>query len=114
MRASCAELACARGDSGGRRRRIWSRACAPGPTAPSPCRTRLICGPDESLEHVRLADGECLDKRSPFALVLAGRPLLRERLSEPRHHALAQRITVRARRIARRERDRALLEKHMR
>lgn len=53
--------------------------------------------PDDSLEDLRLLTGESLDKKSPFALVLAGQPLLRERLAEPLHYALAQRITVRVR-----------------
>lgn len=53
--------------------------------------------PDQSLEDLRLLTGESLDKRSPFALVLAGQPLLRERLAEPQHYALAQRISVRVR-----------------
>lgn len=53
--------------------------------------------PDESLEDLRLLTGESLDKKSPFALVLAGQPLLRERLAEPHHYALAQRVAVRVR-----------------
>ena len=53
--------------------------------------------PDNALEDLRLLTGDSLDKKSPFALVLAGQPLLRERLAEPVHYALAQRITVRAR-----------------
>jgi type II secretory pathway predicted ATPase ExeA len=53
--------------------------------------------PDESLEDLRLLTGESLDRKSPFALVLAGQPLLRERLAEPHHYALVQRITVRVR-----------------
>jgi len=53
--------------------------------------------PDDSLEDLRLLTGDSLDQKSPFALVLAGQPLLRERLAEPVHYALAQRITVRAR-----------------
>ena len=44
--------------------------------------------PDESLEDLRLLTGESLDKKSPFALILAGQPLLRERLAEPQHYAL--------------------------
>jgi type II secretory pathway predicted ATPase ExeA len=53
--------------------------------------------PDPSLDDLRLLTADSLDKSSPFALVLAGQPLLRERLSEPQHYALAQRITVRVR-----------------
>ena len=37
------------------------------------------------------------DRRSPFALVLVGQPLLKERLAEPQHYALAQRLGVRLR-----------------
>jgi type II secretory pathway predicted ATPase ExeA len=71
--------------------------------------------PDLSLEDLRLLTGECLDKKSPFALVLAGQPLLRERLSEPQHYALAQRITVRVRVGSLTEGEIALfLDKHMR
>jgi type II secretory pathway predicted ATPase ExeA len=67
-----------------------------------PKRTVLILDethlmPDGSLEDLRLLTADSLDKKSPFALVLAGQPLLRERLSEPQHYALAQRITVRVR-----------------
>ena len=39
--------------------------------------------PDDSLEDLRLLTGDSLDKKSPFALVLAGQPLLRERLAKP-------------------------------
>lgn len=53
--------------------------------------------PDDALEDLRLLTGDSLDKKSAFALVLAGQPLLRERLAEPHHYALAQRIAVRAR-----------------
>lgn len=53
--------------------------------------------PDASLEDLRLLTADSLDKKSPFALVLAGQPLLRERMTEPAHYALAQRITVRVR-----------------
>jgi type II secretory pathway predicted ATPase ExeA len=37
-----------------------------------------------AIEDLRLLTGECLDKKSPFVFVLAGQPLLRERLSEPK------------------------------
>ncbi len=71
--------------------------------------------PDQSLEDLRLLTGECLDKKSPFVLVLAGQPLLRERLSEPQHYALAQRITVRVRVGSLTEGEIALfLDKHLR
>lgn len=53
--------------------------------------------PDDSLEDLRLLSGDDFDRKSPFALILAGQPLLRERLSEPQHYALAQRLGVRLR-----------------
>ena len=53
--------------------------------------------PDPSLEDLRLLMGDSLDKSSPFALVLCGQPLLRERLLEPQHYALSQRVCVRVR-----------------
>ncbi len=53
--------------------------------------------PDDSLEDLRLLTTDDFDRRSPFALVLAGQPLLKERLGEPRHYAFAQRIGVRLR-----------------
>lgn len=71
--------------------------------------------PDQSLEDLRLLTAESLDKKSPFALVLAGQPLLRERLAEPQHYALAQRITVRIRIRPLTDSEVALfLDKHMR
>jgi type II secretory pathway predicted ATPase ExeA len=71
--------------------------------------------PDPSLEDLRLLTADSLDKRSPFALVLAGQPLLRERLSEPQHYALSQRITVRARLRTLTDSEAALfLDKHLR
>jgi len=71
--------------------------------------------PDQSLEDLRLLTAESLDKKSPFALVLAGQPLLRERLGEPQHYALAQRITVRVRIRPLTDSEVALfLDKHMR
>jgi type II secretory pathway predicted ATPase ExeA len=71
--------------------------------------------PDASLEDLRLLTGESLDKKSPFALVLAGQPLLRERLAEPQHYALAQRVTVRVRLRALTDSEVALfLDKHLR
>lgn len=53
--------------------------------------------PDASLEDLRLLTADDLDRRSPFALVLAGQPMLRERLTEPQHDALWQRMGVRVR-----------------
>jgi type II secretory pathway predicted ATPase ExeA len=53
--------------------------------------------PDASLEDLRLLTADSLDKKSPFSLILAGQPLLRERLTEPQHYSLSQRITVRVR-----------------
>ena len=53
--------------------------------------------PDASLEDLRLLTADNLDRHSPFALVLGGQPLLRERLAEPQHYALWQRIGVRLR-----------------
>jgi type II secretory pathway predicted ATPase ExeA len=71
--------------------------------------------PDQSLEDLRLLTAESLDKKSPFALILAGQPLLRERLAEPQHYALAQRITVRVRLRPLTDSEVALfLDKHLR
>lgn len=53
--------------------------------------------PDASLEDLRLLTADNLDRGSPFALVLVGQPILRERLAEPQHYALWQRIGVRLR-----------------
>lgn len=53
--------------------------------------------PDASLEDLRLLTADDFDRKSPFALVLVGQPLLRERLTEPQHYALAQRLGVRVR-----------------
>lgn len=53
--------------------------------------------PDASLEDLRLLTADEFDRHSPFALILAGQPLLRERLAEPAHWALAQRVGVRIR-----------------
>ncbi len=67
-----------------------------------PTRTLLLIDeahrlPDASLEDLRLLTTDDFDRRSPFALVLVGQPLLRERLAEPQHYALAQRLGVRLR-----------------
>jgi len=70
--------------------------------------------PDDSLEDLRLLSADDFDRRPPFALVLAGQPLLRERLAEPRHYALSQRITVRTRLRPLSETEVALfLERHL-
>ena len=53
--------------------------------------------PDASLEDLRLLTADEFDQKSPFAIILCGQPLLRERLAEPRHYALTQRIGVRIR-----------------
>jgi type II secretory pathway predicted ATPase ExeA len=71
--------------------------------------------PDASLEDLRLLTADSLEKKSPFALVLAGQPLLRERLTEPQHYALAQRVTVRVRLRPLTDSEIALfLDKHLR
>jgi len=51
--------------------------------------------PDSSLEDLRLLSADNLDRDSPFSLVLVGQPILRERIAEPQHYALFQRIGVR-------------------
>jgi type II secretory pathway predicted ATPase ExeA len=53
--------------------------------------------PDASLEDIRLLTITDFDRKSPFVLLLAGQPALDERLAEPTHHALDQRITTVAR-----------------
>ena len=53
--------------------------------------------PDSSLEDLRLLSADNLDRHSPFSLILVGQPLLRDRLAEPQHYALWQRIGVRLR-----------------
>lgn len=53
--------------------------------------------PDDSLEDLRLLTADNLDQGSPFSLILVGQPLLRERLCEPTHYALWQRIGVKLR-----------------
>jgi type II secretory pathway predicted ATPase ExeA len=71
--------------------------------------------PDQSLEDLRLLTADSLDKKSPFALILAGQPLLRERLAEPQHYALSQRVTVRVRLRPLTDSEVALfLDKHLR
>jgi type II secretory pathway predicted ATPase ExeA len=51
--------------------------------------------PNSSLEDLRLLTADDMDRRSPFALILVGQPLLRDRIAEPQHYALWQRIGVR-------------------
>jgi len=53
--------------------------------------------PDASLEDIRLLTIADFDRKSPFALLLAGQPTLDDRLADPTHHALDQRITTVAR-----------------
>lgn len=53
--------------------------------------------PDSSLADVRLLTIGDYDRSSPFLLLLAGAPDLDERLADPTHHALEQRITSFAR-----------------
>jgi type II secretory pathway predicted ATPase ExeA len=53
--------------------------------------------PDDTLEDVRLLTIADFDRRSPFVLLLAGQSSLDDRLAEPLHHALDQRITTVAR-----------------
>jgi type II secretory pathway predicted ATPase ExeA len=53
--------------------------------------------PDATLEDLRLLTIGDFDRTSPFVLLLAGQPQLDDRLAEPIHHALDQRITTVAR-----------------
>ena len=53
--------------------------------------------PDASLEDIRLLTIGEFDRDSPFLLLLAGHSRLDERLAQPPHHALDQRITALAR-----------------
>jgi type II secretory pathway predicted ATPase ExeA len=53
--------------------------------------------PDSTLEDLRLLTVTDFDRRSPFLLLLAGQPEIEERLAEPSHRALDQRITTIAR-----------------
>ncbi len=70
--------------------------------------------PDDSLEDLRLLTADDFDRKSPFALVLVGQPLLRDRLGEPQHYSLAQRIGVRIRMRPLNEPELALfLDKHL-
>jgi type II secretory pathway predicted ATPase ExeA len=53
--------------------------------------------PDDTLADLRLLTIADFDRKSPFLLLLAGQPELDDRLSEPTHYALDQRITTVAR-----------------
>jgi general secretion pathway protein A len=53
--------------------------------------------PDPTLDDLRLLTIADFDRKSPFLLLLAGLPSLDDRLGEPTHHALDQRITTTAR-----------------
>ena len=53
--------------------------------------------PDATMEDLRLLTIGDFDRSSPFLLLLAGQPQLDERLAEPVHYALDQRITTIAR-----------------
>ncbi len=53
--------------------------------------------PDATLDDIRLLTIADFDRKSPFLLLLAGQPTLDERLAEPIHYALDQRITTIAR-----------------
>lgn len=53
--------------------------------------------PDATLDDVKLLTIADFDRKSPFLLLLAGQVALDERLAEPAHHALDQRITTVAR-----------------
>lgn len=53
--------------------------------------------PDDTLEDVRLLTIGDFDRKSPFVLLLAGQTSFDDRLAEPTHHALDQRITTVAR-----------------
>lgn len=53
--------------------------------------------PDNTLEDVRLLTIADFDRKSPFLLVLAGHVSLDDRLAEPIHYALDQRVTTIAR-----------------
>jgi general secretion pathway protein A len=53
--------------------------------------------PDASLDDLRLLTIANFDRQSPFLLLLAGLPTLDDRLAEPTHYSLDQRITTVAR-----------------
>jgi type II secretory pathway predicted ATPase ExeA len=51
--------------------------------------------PDTSLDELRLLSNLDFDRTPPFALLLVGQSLLREKLAEARHASLAQRLAIR-------------------
>jgi type II secretory pathway predicted ATPase ExeA len=51
--------------------------------------------PDSSLDELRLLCNSDFDRVAPFALLLCGQSPLRERLNEPDHVSLAQRLAIR-------------------
>jgi general secretion pathway protein A len=53
--------------------------------------------PDATLADLRLLTIDDFDRSSPFRLVLSGQPALHDRLAQPPHRALDQRITTCAR-----------------
>ncbi len=53
--------------------------------------------PDSTLEDLRLLTILDFDRKSPFLLLLCGQPDVEDRLAEPTHRALDQRITTVAR-----------------
>ena len=53
--------------------------------------------PDASLEDIRLLTITNFDRKTSFVLLLAGQPSLDDRLADPTHHALDQRISTIAR-----------------
>jgi type II secretory pathway predicted ATPase ExeA len=70
--------------------------------------------PDSCLEDLRLLTADNLDRHSPFSLILVGQPILRDRIAEPQHYALWQRIGVRLRLRPLAEHEIALfLDRHM-
>jgi type II secretory pathway predicted ATPase ExeA len=70
--------------------------------------------PDSSLQDLRLLSADNLDRNTPFALVLVGQPVLRDRIAEPQHYALWQRIGVRLRlRPLSQDEIKPFLERHL-
>ncbi len=51
--------------------------------------------PDTSLDELRLLNNLDFDRTPPFALLLVGQSVLRERLAETRHVSLTQRLAIR-------------------
>lgn len=52
--------------------------------------------PDSSLDELRLLSNLDFDRRPPFALLVVGQPLLRERINHPDLTSLRQRLAIRA------------------